>query len=438
MKGGRTFAVCATVAVAAAAAVPLLLLSGLRASVGPAVLISLIAAALAFLNHSALRGVTFSVWVFAFVAAALFYPAAFLTWFGRDLKALIVPLIQIIMFGMGTTLSLRDFTRVLAMPWPVCVGIVLQFSVMPLVGLTIATGLGFEPEVAAGVILIGSVPGGVASNLMTYLARGDVALSVTMTACSTLLSPILTPLLMKVLAGRFVPIVAWDLMVSILEMIVVPIVAGLIAHQILYSRERWAGRAVPLVVIAVVSAGVAAAAALVDNASGGWWLPSGLLPLVLSLRGGVAIGGALVAAVAVAKLIVNVLMRGPERWMDRVLPLVSMIGICFIIAIITTRSREQLLTVGLAIMAAAVMHNTAGYVLGYWAARLLRLSETVSRTVAIEVGLQNGGMASGLAINVLQSPAAALAPAIFGPWMNISGSILASWWHRRPVGDQTT
>jgi BASS family bile acid:Na+ symporter len=124
--------------------------------------------------------------------------------------------------------------------------------------------------------------------------------------------------------------------------------------------------------------------------------------------------------------------------MDRVLPLVSMIGICFIIAIITTRSREQLLTVGLAIMAAAVMHNTAGYVLGYWAARLLRLSETVSRTVAIEVGLQNGGMASGLAINVLQSPAAALAPAIFGPWMNISGSILASWWHRRPVGDQTT
>jgi BASS family bile acid:Na+ symporter len=122
--------------------------------------------------------------------------------------------------------------------------------------------------------------------------------------------------------------------------------------------------------------------------------------------------------------------------MDRVLPVVSMIGICLIIAIITTRSREQLLTVGLTIMAAAVMHNTAGYVLGYWSARLLRLSETASRTVAIEVGLQNGGMASGLAINVLQSPAAALAPAIFGPWMNISGSILASWWHRRPVGDE--
>jgi BASS family bile acid:Na+ symporter len=436
MKGGRIFQLCATVALAAAAAVPLLLLSGIRGGVGPAVLVSLIAAALALLNHSALRGIAFSVWVFAFVAAALFYPATFLTWFGWDLKALIVPLIQIIMFGMGTTLSLRDFTRVLAMPWPVCVGVVLQFSVMPLVGLTIATGLGFEPEVAAGVILIGSVPGGVASNLMTYLARGDVALSVTMTACSTLLSPVMTPLLMKSLAGRFVPIVAWDLMVSILEMIVMPILAGLVAHQILYSRARWAVRPVPLVVVAVVSAAVAAVAALADETSTGLWLPSALVRLVLSLRGGVAIGGTLVAAVAAAKLVVNVLMRGPARWMDRVLPVVSMIGICLIIAIITTRSREQLLTVGLTIMAAAVMHNTAGYVLGYWSARLLRLSETASRTVAIEVGLQNGGMASGLAINVLQSPAAALAPAIFGPWMNISGSILASWWHRRPVGDE--
>ena len=115
------------------------------------------------------------------------------------------------------------------------------------------------------------------------------------------------------------------------------------------------------------------------------------------------------------------------------LALVAMAEICFIIAIITSRSREQLLTVGLALIAAAIVHNTTGYVLGYWGARLAGLTETACRTVAIEVGLQNGGMASGLAINVLQSSNAALAPAIFGPWMNVSGFVLASWWHRRPV-----
>ena len=124
---------------------------------------------------------------------------------------------------------------------------------------------------------------------------------------------------------------------------------------------------------------------------------------LLKLRGGVLIGLLLIAAVAAAKLVIGVLFRGPENWMDRALPIVSMAGICLIIAIITSRSREQLLTVGLALIAAAIVHNTTGYVLGYWVACLAGLTETACRTVAIEVGLQNGGMASGLAINVLQS-----------------------------------
>jgi len=196
--------------------------AGYSSVLGPAVVVMFAALAVAFMSHAALRGVAFTIWVLAFVAASLFYPAAFGKWFDTDLKILIVPLIQIIMFGMGTTLSVKDFTRVLALPWPVFVGMVLQFSIMPLVGLSIATAFGFEPEIAAGVILIGSVPGGVASNLMTYLARGDVALSVTMTACSTLLSPVMTPLLMKVLAGRLVPIDFWEMMLSILDMVIVP------------------------------------------------------------------------------------------------------------------------------------------------------------------------------------------------------------------------
>lgn len=406
---------------------------GYLSLVGPAVVVLFTALAVTFMAHEALRGVAFTVWVLAFVAASMFYPAAFGMWFGRDLKILIVPLIQVIMFGMGTTLSVKDFTRVLAMPWSVFVGMVLQFSVMPLVGLSIATVFGFEPEIAAGVILIGSVPGGVASNLMTYLARGDVALSVTMTACSTLLSPVMTPLLMKVLAGRLVPIDFWEMMLSIMDMVIVPIVAGLIANKILYGRRSWLQRAGTLALIAVGSILLAAGAMSMNREVLGAVLPVSVVGWVLKLRGGVLLGLLLIAAVAAAKLVIGVLFRGPGNWMDKTLPIVSMAGICFIIAIITARSREELLTVGLALIAAAIVHNTTGYVLGYWSARLAGLSETACRTVALEVGLQNGGMASGLAIDVLKSSSAALAPAIFGPWMNVSGSVLATWWHRRPV-----
>jgi BASS family bile acid:Na+ symporter len=401
--------------------------------VGPAVVVLFAALALAFMSHAALRGVAFTVWVLAFVAASMFYPAAFGTWFGRDLKILIVPLIQIIMFGMGTTLSGKDFARVLAMPWPVFLGMVLQFSVMPLAGLSVAAVFGFEPEIAAGVILIGSVPGGVASNLMAYLARGDVALSVTMTACSTLLSPLMTPLLMKVLAGRLVPIDFWEMVFSILDMIIVPIVAGLAANKILYGRSAWFQRAAVVAAVAVGSVLAAVAVMCLNGEVLSAVLPASAATWLLKLRGGVLLGLALIAAVAAAKLVIGWLFRGPGNWMDRALPTVSMAGICFIIAIITARSREQLLTVGLALIAAAIVHNTTGYVLGFWIARLAGLNETACRTVAIEVGLQNGGMASGLAINVLHSPSAALAPAIFGPWMNVSGSVLATWWHRRPV-----
>jgi BASS family bile acid:Na+ symporter len=119
--------------------------------------------------------------------------------------------------------------------------------------------------------------------------------------------------------------------------------------------------------------------------------------------------------------------------MDKALPVVSMAAICLIIAVITAQSRDQLLSVGPLLILAAILHNGTGYGLGYWGARLARLDENACRAVAMEVGMQNGGMASGLAIDVLKSTSAALAPAIFGPWMNVSGSLLAGWWRRRPV-----
>lgn len=323
---------------------------------GPIIIVLLAAAAILVRRSSLLSGYSFTLFVFTFVAASMFYPWAFSTWGGFALSRLITPLIQIIMFGMGVGLSLSDFARAVRMPRAVIVGMLLQFTVMPLAGFTIATIFGFDGPVAAGVVLIGSAPGGVASNVITYLARGNVALSVTMTACSTMAAPIMTPLAMKVLAGQYVPISFVDMMISIFQMIIVPVVAGLIANKLIHGRAPW---------------------------------------------------------------------------IDQLMPVVSMAGICFIIAIITAASRDKLLEVGIALIFAAMMHNATGYLLGYWGARATGLSETDARTVAIEVGLQNGGMASGLAMNVLHSSDAALAPAIFGPWMNISGSALASWWRKR-------
>ncbi len=397
-----------------------------RGIAGPALIAGLAAAAIGVRDRPLLRGFGFTLWVFAFVAASMWYPVAFGTWLGFDLKFLIVPLIQIITFGMGTTLSLADFRRVLTSPWPVFVGLVLQFTVMPVAGFLIATGFRFEPEVAAGVILIGSVSGGVASNLMVYLARGNVALSVTMTACSTLMSPVMTPFLMKVLAGRLVPIHFVAMMIEICSMIIVPILAGLVAHQILYGRQRMFQTAGPLAVVGA-SCLVLALVSL--------WLRLQATNAMAALAGGLLLGFALTGCVALTKLIVSVWLRRPGDWMDRVLPVVSMAGICLIIAIITARSRNQLLTVGLLLVGAAILHNLIGYTAGYGVARACRLDERTCRTVAFEVGMQNGGMASALAMQVLGSTNAALAPAIFGPWMNVSGSILASWWHRRPAAE---
>lgn len=403
--------------------------TGFRTYPGPAVVAGLASLAFYFMGHSFLKSFSFTVWVFTFVAASLFYPAAFGAWFGFDLKHLIVPLIQIIMFGMGTTLSVRDFSRVAKMPGPVFIGFVLQFTVMPLVGFFLARLFGFEAEVAAGVILIGSCPGGVASNLMTYLARGNVALSVTMTSCSTLVSPLMTPFLMKVLAGKLVPINFVAMMLSILNMIIVPIVAGLIANRILYGKSRTVNKAWPLVAVSLATI----AAAVVSI-----FIPAGFPGILVKLQSGFIIGFGLIGVVSLSKLVVRVILGGPEHWMDKALPIVSMVGICYIIAIITARSSEKLLTVGLALIAVSIIHNFTGYTLGYWLARATRFDESTARTIAFEVGMQNGGMASGLAMSVLNSANAALAPAIFGPWMNISGSVLATWWHRKPVKTNET
>jgi bile acid:Na+ symporter, BASS family len=305
----------------------------------------------------------FSCWVVGFVCAALFFPAAFDQWRGVPASKYVPVLIQVIMFGMGTTLSWQDFSRVLIRPKAVVCGMLLQFTMMPLCGWMLTKIFAFPPEVAAGVILIGTCPGGVASNLITFLARGDLALSVTMTACSTMAAPLMTSLLMSLLAGATIEFSFQQMMLEILSIVIAPVVGGLIVNAILQK---------------------------------------------LKLRG---------------------------EWMDSLLSTVAMLAICVVIAIIVARSRGSLLTVGPMLFVVAVIHNAFGYTVGYFGARGVGLSESESRTIAIEVGMQNGGMGSALATTVLHSPQAAIAPTIFGAWMSISGSFLASYWRQRIPND---
>jgi BASS family bile acid:Na+ symporter len=196
------------------------------------------------------------------------------------------------------------------------------------------------------------------------------------------------------------------------------------ANRILYARKKWAQKAGSLAAIAAAAIALAVFTVFIRGEFFGRLAP---------LKGGIVLGLLLVGVVTLAKLVVIVLLGGPENWMDKALPIVSMASICLIIAIITAQSRDQLLSVGLLLILASILHNGTGYLLGYWGARLARLEESACRAVAMEVGMQNGGLASGIAIDVLKSTSAALAPAIFGPWQNISGSILASFWRRRPV-----
>ncbi|HUF11136.1 MAG TPA: bile acid:sodium symporter family protein [Rhodothermales bacterium] len=331
------------------------LVSGDSSLAAPAAVGCFVSLGIGAFGFRRLREFSFTIWIFAAVTAAMFYPQYFQKVGDFDLKVLIVPLIQVIMFGMGTRMSLKDFGAVAKTPKGVLVGLVCQFTIMPLVGVSLALAFRFPAEIAAGVVLIGCAPSGVASNVMAYIAGANLALSITLTAIATLLAPIVTPALMELLAGQFVPIDFVDMMIGIVEMVIVPIVLG---------------------------------------------------------------------------LILNRLTRGRAAWLDKAMPLLSMVGIAVIITIITAAGRDALLDVGLLLVLAAVIHNGTGYLLGYWSARLLRMDKKSCRTIAIEVGMQNGGLASGIALQMGKVATVGLAPAIFGPWMNISGSALANWWRR--------
>src|ERR1044072_2387091 len=151
------------------------------------------------------------------------------------------------MFGMGTELSLKDFANVVKMPKGVIIGVVCHYVIMPLVGLGVARLFNFPNEIAAGIILIGCCPSGLASNVMCYLAKANLALSVSVTTISTMLAPFLTPFLMQLLGGSFVEINFWNMVWEITKIVIIPVVAGLTFHYLIRGKFQWLDKAMPLV-----------------------------------------------------------------------------------------------------------------------------------------------------------------------------------------------
>lgn len=333
-----------------------MIFSGNIESAGPVLIAFFIALAIGFRGYEGLKGFAYTTMIFAAVTMAMFYPVYFVSVGDFKLTGLITPLIQIIMFGMGTSMSAKDFVAVVKTPKGVVIGVTAQFMIMPAMGYFLATMSDFPPEIAAGIVLIGCSPSGLASNVMAFLAKANLALSLTITSIATLLAPVLTPLLMKLLAGQFIEIDMLGMMWDIVKMIIIPIGAGLIFNKIL---------------------------------------------------------------------------AGKSKWLDDAMPIVSMAGIALIIVVITAAGRNSLLDIGAALIILVLVHNIFGYTLGYWFARLFKMPERDARTVALEVGMQNGGLASGIANSIGKIATMGLAPAVFGPLMNITGSMLASYWHKK-------
>jgi BASS family bile acid:Na+ symporter len=327
---------------------------------GPALISAFVFLGWSFQSYSSLKGYTYTAMIFACVITALYYPQYLVQWGNFKLAVLIPFLIQIIMFGMGTSMSFNDFVGVIKMPKGVFIGVTSHFIIMPLLGFTLASLSGLPAEIAAGMILLGCSPNGMASNVISYLAKANLALSITITAISTLLAPFLTPLLMKLLAHSFIEIDVLHMMWDISKMVIIPVAAG---------------------------------------------------------------------------LLFNYFFSGKVTWLDKAMPLVSMIAIAFSIVVIIAAGRDSLLTIGPLLLGLLLVHNLLGYFLGYWFARIFKMSERDCRTVAIEVGMQNAGLASGIAKEMGKLATIGLAPAVFGSMMNITGSVLASWWHKRPPED---
>jgi BASS family bile acid:Na+ symporter len=374
-------------------------------------------------GFNATKELSYTIFIFTAVTASLIYPQYFTAVGNFRLSLLIVPLLQIIMFGMGSQMSLNDFVGIVKMPKGVIIGVIAQFSIMPFVAFGITRIFNFPPEIAAGILLIGCVPSGLASNVMSYIAHANLPLSVTVGAIGTILSPVLTPLLMKRLAGQFIEVNVWSMMLDILHMIILPIIAGFIFNMF-YSGTT--GRKAKIIQITGYVAIILLTGILsMIFGQSGW---TGLLQTFTR-----SLAWFCLAPIAVS-LLLKFILKGDRKVIEQLLSFFSMAGIAVIITIITAAGRDSLLHVGALLLVTSLIHNLSGYTLGYGLSFLFGLKEKDRRTIALEVGMQNGGLASGLAVQMGKIATVGLAPAIFGPLMNVTGSMLAGWWRgKRPA-----
>ena len=371
-------------------------------------------------GHETFKSFTYTMVILSLVSLAMFFPIRQVG--DVTLTVLIVPLLQIIMFTVGSQMSLKDFEGVIRMPKAVFVGLICQFSIMPLVGFSLAHIFALEPEIAAGLILIGCSSSGLASNVMAFLARANLPLSVTLTVCATLVAPIMTPFLMGVLAGQFVPVDFWSMMSGVIRMVIFPIMAGVLFNAIAFGRVKRRTFLWELVSFAAV---ILMVQTILGTVGG--------LPDTLTLKTVLTIMLWVLVLPPIAGGVIRSIFGTQRTVLERVMAFASMAGIGVILTIITSAGRDDLLTIGLLLLVACVLHNIGGYLLGYWSCRLLKMDERTCRTIALEVGQQNGGLASGIAVEMGKAATVGLAPAVFGALMNVTGSALATFWRYRPV-----
>ena len=292
---------------------------------------------------------TFALWVLVFAGIAFLNPTLF-----SFVGPYIALILGVIMFGMGVTMTVDDFKGVLKQPKSVLIATVAQFTIMPLLAYALCIVFKLPAEIAIGVILVGCCPGGTSSNVMTYLARGNTALSVSATAVSTILSPFLTPAIFFLLASEWIDINAVAMFKSILQIVLVPIFLGLIVRSVLGKKAESYGEVMPLVLV---------------------------------------------------------------------------IGIVLIVAFVVGASKDRIIESGLLIFAVVVLHNGLGYLIGFFAGKVLGLKYADQKAVSIEVGMQNSGLGVALAgLHFAASPVTAVPSAIFSFWHNISGPLLATYW----------
>ena len=290
--------------------------------------------------------------VLAIAALALFLPGTCL-WIQTKW---VNYLLMVVMFGMGLTMKLSDFAVVFSRPRDVLIGCAAQFVVMPLLAFALGKFFGLEEELLVGVVLVGTCPGGTSSNVITYLSKGDIALSVGMTSINTMLAPFLTPALTWLYLRTSVSVDIKAMFLSIIQVVVVPIGLGLLINR-LFGKQT--------------------------------------------------------------------------RKITDVLPLISVTAICLIVAAVVSHNSEKILSTGLVIFAVVILHNLLGYLCGYLVGVLFRMDLPRKKAVAIEIGMQNSGLATTLAGSAFPNLSMATVPgAIFSVWHNISGAILAGFFRR--------